>query len=172
MEDSTFRERFAASGRSWPPDLEGAETSAEFWGLPAGSFVNLRGIGRRPLLLAMCRLLLEGHTSTLTPGSCLLTFAERSLRFSQPPIDVCPTTVPSEVCIVLHRSSASRWRLSFLSPVEVFALQGMRLDTFLARQFSYTELVRIAEAAFHLQSAAAFVIAALAVRPPHLASGR
>lgn len=170
--EDAFQAAFVAAGESWPLDLTGAETSLEFWGLPPGSFVDLRGLPRRALMLLVLRLRTEHRLHDLGNGDILLTHAERTMGWSQPEVNVCTTVVANMKLVVAHKFQSGSVRLSLATPSELFGLMGMPLDAMFGRQVitdlagavSYPEMVRLAGSAFHLPTVVAFCMAVIMLR--------
>jgi hypothetical protein len=121
------KDSYESRGFSFPPaDWEKGLLSAEWWQLPAESFVSLRGLPRRAFLRLYFELVVLGRLADLPLGSVMLVHAERSLLLGQPHRDTATVVTASQKAIVVQHGVVG-WRISWLSPREIFRLQGMRL---------------------------------------------
>jgi hypothetical protein len=162
---------YEQAGAAWPPNVDRATTSAAFWHLPEGSFVQLAGITPRALLLLVLRLKIQKKTDDVGDGQFMFIHVERGTFFHQPTMGQCTTMVPGMKLAVLHRAGGIA-RLSWIAPAEVFSLMGAPLPSLfppdvLARlplSVDYTDMVKIAGGAFHLQTSVAFVVSTLMLR--------
>ena len=129
-------------------------TDPAFWGLPDDTFLELRGLPLRAMQVLAHRLQI---------GEILLTHSERGVKFWQPRTNQASAVVPDAKMIVLMKTVCS-CRLSWVTPCEVFRLQGVVLPRRRTpAELSCQELLRIGGAAFHVQSAVAHVVATVAL---------
>ena len=170
VEDKMLGDLYTQKGYIFPPDLSNTSDPL-FWGLPAHTYINLVGMGRRQLQLLYCKVVVEKLLEQASLDSIFFIPLERSLRYCKVKVDVCPTVVSAAEWVVLDRGTSPP-RFSWVTVDEFFRFQGMVLEEMmsgaayasLTKEFRNKELVKLAGAAFHCPSVGAFVFSALMLR--------
>ena len=167
-----FQQQFENAGADWPVDTTGACTSPDFWGLPLSSLVQLSGASERQLLILIYLLKVQGRLRDIGPGDIALINTERSGGFGGlMQLNKGVTLVPRMQLVVISRAMI-RTRMTWILPEEAFHLMGAPLrellpqtHTRLHELFTYGEIIVMAGQAYHMQSAMAFAISTLMLRP-------